>query len=584
MRKSTTTVVMKSNTWTRDSHGLYDYESRSVVKKSLKATTSSYMVRRGDNIDLQPERTIDPNEGDTKIIGHLEYDDGNFLLYHGDPNGEKLFLIVKSLKSNNGIKGYKLMEDDIIKLGRVKFRVKEIRGDNDPLEKLSEVQNKDGSTTIFDEQRQKKKYVLQNIVDKEYLASTASLTCRICLMEGGELDNPLISPCKCAGTMQHIHLQCLQEWLKNKINMKENGSSISCVWKNLDCELCKDPYPSQVGFNGKFVDLIKIPKPPSSYIILEALCRDRNTTRGLHIIDMQNKTNIRLGRGHDSDIRISDISVSRCHAMIRHINGSFYLEDNSSKFGTLVQIKKPIALSSQMTLSVQVGRSVVVFSLKKPWSFLPTCFRPNNGTAEHLPNSLNYVQAPVKPGNGRSSSVMGKNNWSTSLDRGEKLGDGRINTFTDDPQLKGTMAGGFHNEEMKEEEEKNSLAKGDGVRPRSDTADMFKPLARREQLIAADHPLDDDHDAEFDSNEGESNNRNGDFERDSEGSEIGIDGSMSADSGDQNNLANGEDDDEDEAERTLVMNDDQAGSENDVEMASDNSPNGNQNGNRNENQ
>ena len=45
-----------------------------------------------------------------------------------------------------------------------------------------------------------------------------------------------------------------------------------------------------------------------------------------------------MGRGHDSDIRIADISVSKCHAVIKYDNGEFYLEDNNSKFGTLVLI------------------------------------------------------------------------------------------------------------------------------------------------------------------------------------------------------------------------------------------------------
>ena len=43
-------------------------------------------------------------------------------------------------------------------------------------------------------------------------------------------------------------------------------------------------------------------------------------------------------------LRINDISVSRCHAFIKKdaIDGSFYLEDNESKFGTLIKLKSPI--------------------------------------------------------------------------------------------------------------------------------------------------------------------------------------------------------------------------------------------------
>jgi pSer/pThr/pTyr-binding forkhead associated (FHA) protein len=45
---------------------------------------------------------------------------------------------------------------------------------------------------------------------------------------------------------------------------------------------------------------------------------------------------IKLGRGHASDIRISDISVSRLHAYIKYENNKYILTDNNSKFGTLV--------------------------------------------------------------------------------------------------------------------------------------------------------------------------------------------------------------------------------------------------------
>lgn len=50
---------------------------------------------------------------------------------------------------------------------------------------------------------------------------------------------------------------------------------------------------------------------------------------------MANKNNIKLGRGHDADIRIADISVSRCHATLKYEKGIFYIEDNNSKFGTV---------------------------------------------------------------------------------------------------------------------------------------------------------------------------------------------------------------------------------------------------------
>lgn len=52
----------------------------------------------------------------------------------------------------------------------------------------------------------------------------------------------------------------------------------------------------------------------------------------------------KLGRGYDSDMRINDISVSRCHAKFKFEDDKFYLQDNLSKFGTLVLIKDRLKL------------------------------------------------------------------------------------------------------------------------------------------------------------------------------------------------------------------------------------------------
>lgn len=71
-----------------------------------------------------------------------------------------------------------------------------------------------------------------------------------------------------------------------------------------------------------------------------------NTSKVIHVVNMIGTEEIRMGRGHDADVRVTDISVSRLHALIRKsTKGYFYLEDNSSKFGTLALVKNPIMLS-----------------------------------------------------------------------------------------------------------------------------------------------------------------------------------------------------------------------------------------------
>lgn len=55
------------------------------------------------------------------------------------------------------------------------------------------------------------------------------------------------------------------------------------------------------------------------------------------------------GRGHESDVRIPDVSISRYHATIRFVEGHFQLEDHNSKFGTLVSLRKAFPIGDTGT-------------------------------------------------------------------------------------------------------------------------------------------------------------------------------------------------------------------------------------------
>ncbi|XP_041119630.1 E3 ubiquitin-protein ligase MARCHF7-like isoform X2 [Polyodon spathula] len=57
--------------------------------------------------------------------------------------------------------------------------------------------------------------------------------CRICQMGEGSPSNPLIEPCKCTGSLQFVHQECMKKWLQSKIN---SGSDLDAI---TTCELCK---------------------------------------------------------------------------------------------------------------------------------------------------------------------------------------------------------------------------------------------------------------------------------------------------------------------------------------------------------
>jgi pSer/pThr/pTyr-binding forkhead associated (FHA) protein len=90
---------------------------------------------------------------------------------------------------------------------------------------------------------------------------------------------------------------------------------------------------------------VDIEKPQKDFIVLESI--STGPEKMFYVINTEERQQILIGRGQDSDVRISDdISVSRCHAIINKCSkGGYYLEDYNSKFGTLVQVQTPVYLS-----------------------------------------------------------------------------------------------------------------------------------------------------------------------------------------------------------------------------------------------
>lgn len=116
----------------------------------------------------------------------------------------------------------------------------------------------------------------------------------------------------------------------------------------------------------KIIDLSEITQSTQdNYILLESMPLDKNTSRNIHLLTVtQDQNEFKLGRGHESQVRINDISVSRCHAIIKCKSDGFYIEDNTSKFGTIVLLKNKLRLKAQHTMAVQVGRTVISFTIK----------------------------------------------------------------------------------------------------------------------------------------------------------------------------------------------------------------------------
>ncbi|KAJ1613791.1 Ssm4 ring finger-containing protein [Cryptosporidium canis] len=238
--------------------------------------------------------------------------------------------------------------------------------------------------------------------------------------------NPLICPCDCRGSMQYVHLQCLRTWIESRLEIPsgwflhtgrdpsiiessignvsqtpDNGSSMNfrdrmkfkvinlfnkwvsrlsghqckvnspaCLHlRKFECELCKVHFPTQLklidhdGIGSLFMPLFRVPRPKFPYLVLVPIEGDFSSKIGQIVVSFGGtSTHVCIGRGHSSDIRLGEISVSRSHAQFHHCYSSgiyqICLLDMKSKFGSLVEFTRPLKLGRE-NLSIQIGRTLV---------------------------------------------------------------------------------------------------------------------------------------------------------------------------------------------------------------------------------
>ena len=232
--------------------------------------------------------------------------------------------------------------------------------------------------------------------------------CRICFCEGNfEGLNPLISPCKCSGSVKYIHLNCLRKWLTSKITTKVSSTNdIYCyVYKTLKCEICQSLIPEIAEFRGKFISLLDFKNIDSPYIIMQSMYQynaQNKISSDLNIIfviSFKSNNHVNIGRANNSNIRLSDVSVSRNHAKIKYSNGELYLEDISSKFGTLILIQNNVLFLPNKTVSIQTGKSHLIFNLRRTCLGLFKCYRnrlfENKKYLENFFNSEKKVYSQI---------------------------------------------------------------------------------------------------------------------------------------------------------------------------------------------
>ena len=350
---------------------------------------------------------------------------------------------------NNKIFKYKLNQGDIIKIGRITIRIKEIKFEDNKNEINSNHLNRNGGINIsknfntiseivnIRKNKNKNKKVLETLITDgsqsiqtsqknlnsnsktlnlkenisinksqsktqivknkdndindnksinsinilkeksiEIKSSTKSKVCRICYMEEDEPNNPLLQPCTCSGSMKYIHYICLKHWINNKCYVKIDKNDDCSIYliKPVECELCKTKLPDYIKKNGVLFPILEFKPDYKSYLIFESLTLDKNKKRFNDVVSLEKNKNICVGRGHDSNVVFSDISVSRTHCIFTVEGKNVYIQDNDSTFATLVLIQSPtIRLVENLPLYLQIGRTFFQYNIQKRTSFFWCC-------------------------------------------------------------------------------------------------------------------------------------------------------------------------------------------------------------------
>ncbi len=341
-----------------------------------------------------------------------EKDDEGYNVYY---DIDSIPWIVSRYVFDNQIEhGYKMHEGDLFKLGKYILRVREIRLKKDNLGKTmtmvesnkiykeedisrNNILNPSISQSIFQSnnnlvynKEQKDSFLLLNKNkeknEKKEIINNSNIemknsdilnnkpTCRICLCDDYEDDNPLINPCKCNGTMKYLHLDCLRKLIESKVTKSSNEVTTIFTFKTLSCDICKSLFPENIKIKKKTFNIINLERPENNYLILEGIIKESTEQKSIFLVNLKDK-NIKIGRASDADIRLSDISVSRAHAIITLYNGVLTLNDTKSKFGTLINAGNHFVVLYNKPISIQRGNIFLRFLMKKKLCSILTCYR-----------------------------------------------------------------------------------------------------------------------------------------------------------------------------------------------------------------
>ena len=455
---------------------MIDYDSSILVKESLDIKNSQYIYREYNDIysktelisdDGDIEKLMKLNVYQNEIDTFFEFERNKYGVDETDNivTQNSSWFVLKPSMIDEKMNKYKLNPGEIIKIGRITMRIRDIvfegknkyNSNNSMLlnesitskKNLNEMQtlktDGGGVTLLLGINKKNHKYrnikrtfekldtnverkEKINVIKKNELKKNLDLyqriekknkVCRICyIQEEDEDNNPLVQPCNCDGSLKYIHLQCLSQWIythsceKLEIN---NKCSIYLI-KPVVCELCKTKFPDYIKFKNRFFPLINFTNEYNSYLTLESLTLDKYQNKFIYVVSIEENRKIPIGKHHDCEIVLSDRSIDIIHCFMTINNKQVYLEDNDSKFGTLILVQtKRIKLYQGIPLYLQIGRSFLEVLVKKEFKLFDCCVSEDkNNIYTYYEQNEKYIKKDmslvVKDEDNESESLIKNNN------------------------------------------------------------------------------------------------------------------------------------------------------------------------------
>lgn len=235
----TRSIELQTLTWVRDSNELFDYDDPYLVKQTFTIPVTSKVLRISDLCIVREDCGYSLDDARSLGIVSMGYK-GHGAAFLSEERDRRVWQVVRALGE------CRVDEGDVFKVGRALIEIKQV------------------CIFGYEEPRVSSGLTLACSFDQGNNQS-----CRICLSDSHTLQDPLISPCQCTGSVQFLHVNCLREWLKTKLESSASGKSTVYTWTSPHCELCKGEFPLTISMNDTNISLVSVLQPNSPFIVLQ---------------------------------------------------------------------------------------------------------------------------------------------------------------------------------------------------------------------------------------------------------------------------------------------------------------------------